>query len=64
MKKNVGKIDSLVRIIIAAALVYSAYTTGIIVLYVLAGIMAVTAVIGWCPLYTLFKINTCKVGEK
>ena len=32
-----------------------------VLLYVLAGVMAATSVVGSCPLYTLFGIRTCPV---
>jgi len=31
------------------------------VLYALAGVMLVTAVVGTCPLYMLFGLRTCPV---
>lgn len=67
MKKNVGKVDQIVRYVLAALFV----VVGIlllnsilwlsIVLFVLAAISAVTAAIGFCGLYSLLGINTCKV---
>jgi hypothetical protein len=32
-----------------------------IVLYVLAGILLLTGVVGFCPLYAVLHINTCAV---
>ena len=32
-----------------------------IVLFVVAAVMLVTAAVGFCPLYRLFGISTCKV---
>jgi len=32
-----------------------------VVLYALAGVMLVTAVVGTCPLYMLFGLRTCPV---
>ncbi len=64
MKTNVGMFDRLVRLVIAAAAFwlfftgerpdweYAALTVGII--------MALTAVMGFCPLYRLVGVNTCK----
>ncbi|AZA14221.1 DUF2892 domain-containing protein [Corynebacterium choanae] len=66
MKRNESTIDRLGRAIVAVAAVVGAMaTTGVwsIVLWVVAAIMAVTAVAGFCPLYTLFRINTCKVSK-
>ena len=65
MKKNVGKIDKVVRIGIAViiALLYKAnYISGTtaIVLLSLAGIFILTSLISFCPLYLTFGISTCK----
>lgn len=65
MKKNIGSTDKIVRIVLAIAIGYFAYSThfenkGIqSVLYIIAAIMLITPILGRCPLYTLFKINTC-----
>ncbi|MBK6835545.1 MAG: DUF2892 domain-containing protein [Bacteroidetes bacterium] len=64
MKKNMGNIDKIVRILIAAV-VAVLYFTGIvtgtlgIVLLVLAGVFVLTSLISFCPLYTIFGMNTC-----
>ncbi len=69
MKKNMGSYDKLIRLIVAIALIVLYYkevltgTLGIIAL-VLALVLTVTSLIGFCPLYTLFGINTCKKEEK
>jgi hypothetical protein len=65
MKKNMGAIDKLVRIIIAIAMAsfYSANLisgTLAIVLLVLAGIFILTSFISFCPLYLIFGISTRK----
>lgn len=65
MKKNMGKVDIIVRI--ALAIVFSIlYFTGIVsgtigvLLLVFGGIFLVTSVLNFCPLYIIFGINTCK----
>lgn len=68
MKKNMGSADKIIRIIIAAIIGYLYYNGTIsgtlgTVLLILAIIFAVTSFIGFCPLYSPFKINTCKVKE-
>ncbi|NUM50120.1 MAG: DUF2892 domain-containing protein [Flavobacteriales bacterium] len=65
MKKNMGTADKIIRILIAiiiTALYITSTISGIlaIVLLILSGIFIATSFIGFCPLYTLFKINTCK----
>ncbi|WP_314930249.1 DUF2892 domain-containing protein [Corynebacterium argentoratense] len=63
MKKNENNTDRIVRGVVAVAgAIGAVLTSGVlsIILWVVAAIMAVTAVAGFCPLYTLFGINTCK----
>lgn len=65
MKKNVGSADRIIRIVLAvlfAVLYFTGTVTGTIglVLVVLGGIFLLTALIGWCPLYTSFGISTCR----
>jgi hypothetical protein len=64
MKKNMGSIDRIVRVVIAIviSLLYFTHTiTGTvgIVLMVLAGIFVLTSVISFCPLYAPFGLKTC-----
>ena len=65
MKKNMGSMDRLIRVIIAI-LLGSLYFTNVItgalgiVLISLSIIFVLTSLIGFCPLYTLFGIKTCK----
>ncbi|MHA7831964.1 MAG: YgaP family membrane protein [Flagellimonas sp.] len=66
MKKNMGGADRTIRIILAlgvGALYYFNVITGtlVYVLLALAVIFVLTSFISFCPLYTLFGINTCKV---
>ncbi len=66
MKKNVGNIDKIIRIIIAVVAAYFAYTTVSpwnYVLYAVAGIMVFTTFLGSCPIYSVFGCSTCKVEE-
>jgi len=65
MKKNMGTIDKIVRIVLAlvvAVLYFTNVITGVlgIVLLVLAGIFVLTSLISFCPLYLPFGISTCK----
>ena len=65
MKKNVGSIDKVVRILIAivlAVLYFTNVVTGTlgIIFLVLAAIMLLTSLISFCPLYSPFGINTFK----
>jgi hypothetical protein len=64
MKKNMGNIDKIIRVLLAAV-VAVLYFTGIvtgklgIVLLVLAGVFVLTSLISFCPLYAPLGINTC-----
>lgn len=64
MKKNMGTIDRVVRIVIAlvfAALYFTGTVTGTlgIVLLVLGGVFIATSLVSFCPLYTIFGLSTC-----
>jgi hypothetical protein len=68
MKQNVGATDKIIRILLAivfAALYFTNVVTGTfgIVLLVLAVVFAATALVGFCPLYALFGLNTCPVKK-
>jgi hypothetical protein len=56
MKKNMGTIDRVLRILLAIV-VAVLYMTGAIT-SVLAVIFLLTGLIGFCPLYVPFKIST------
>ena len=62
MKINVGKTDKIIRIILGLVIII----LGIVFKcwWGLIGIIPlVTAFMGWCPLYRIFKISTCKAEE-
>jgi len=59
MKRNVGKIDRIVRIVIGAGMIAAGVffeswwgAIGIVPI--------ITAAIGWCPAYLPLGISTCK----
>ena len=64
MKKNMGNVDRIIRLLIAggiAGLYFTNVISGIlgIVLLALAGVFVLTSLISFCPLYTLVGLNTC-----
>ncbi|MCB0738952.1 MAG: DUF2892 domain-containing protein [Bacteroidetes bacterium] len=66
MKKNVGNLDKVVRVAIAAVvsgLYFADVVTGTlgIILMVLAGIFLVTSLVSFCPIYAIVGLSTCKV---
>jgi len=63
MKKNMGTIDRIIRILLAVVVVILYMTgsiTGVaaIILGILAFVFIVTSMIGFCPLYVPLKIST------
>jgi hypothetical protein len=68
MKKNVGKADKIVRIVLAVvlgalfAMDILTGTVGIIAL-VAAAMLLITGFVNFCGVYTLFGINTCKIKD-
>ena len=66
MKKNMGSADRIIRLLVVAALV-ALYATGTItglwgtIALVASGIFTITSVIGFCPIYALIGVKTCKV---
>lgn len=69
MKKNMGSIDKIIRLIIAIVIGVLYFTEVIsgtlgIVLLVFAGIFVLTSFVSFCPLYAPFGINTCAVKDR
>jgi hypothetical protein len=63
MKKNVGTIDKVIRIVFAIAVITLFLTNVIsgvlgIVLLALSAILVVTSMIGVCPLYIVMGLNS------
>lgn len=63
MKKNMGLADRSIRLIVAVLLgfiYFSGWLTGglQIALVIITSVLALTAVVGICPLYTLLGVNT------
>lgn len=69
MKKNIGTIDKTIRILLAVvviALYFTHVISGVlaIVLLIISGILILTSLISFCPLYFPFGINTTKKKDK
>jgi hypothetical protein len=65
MKKNMGSVDKLLRVLIAvviAVLYFADQITGTaaIIFGILAVIFLLTSAIGFCPLYLPLKLSTIK----
>jgi len=65
MKQNVGTVDRVIRVIIGLAVLSLIFILdgGIRFIGLLGLIPLVTGILGWCPLYVLFKISTKKKTE-
>jgi hypothetical protein len=69
MKKNMGLIDKTIRIVIAAIIAILWFTGTIpgtlgTVLLVIAVLFVLTSLIGFCPAYIPFGLNTGKKEKK
>ena len=63
MKKNIGSIDKILRVLIA--IIFIAY--GVInqsLLGLIGLIPLLTASLGICPLYSIIGISTCSIDKK
>jgi len=63
MKCNVGKTDRVIRILAALVIL----GTGVLFRQwwgILGFIPLLTAVMAWCPLYTLAGVSTCRTDER
>jgi len=66
--KNESSLDRIIRVILAAVIAVLYFTgvlsgTWAIVLGILAVILLITGLIGFCPLYKLLGISTLKKSE-
>lgn len=59
MTRNVGTVDRVIRLVAGLAIL-SLVFVGPRTLWGLVGLVPLlTAVVGWCPPYAIFGINTC-----
>jgi hypothetical protein len=68
MIKNIGTVDKVLRILLAvivAVLIITKVLTGAaaIILAIVAGMFLITSLLGFCGLYSLIGINTCKTRK-
>ena len=63
MKTNVGGIDKIIRILAGVALIAWALMGGPVWAWI--GVVPLaTGLLGWCPAYTLFGMNSCSLSKK
>jgi hypothetical protein len=65
MKKNMGTVDKVIRVLVAVIIVVLYFThvvsgTLAVILLILAGVFVVTSLLGFCPLYLPFGLSTRK----
>jgi hypothetical protein len=68
MKKNMGTVDKVIRILVAVIILVLYFThvvsgTLAVILLILAGVFIVTSLLGFCPLYLPFGLSTRKKEE-
>jgi hypothetical protein len=68
MKKNMGTIDKVIRILVAIVIAVLYFTNIIsgtlaIIFLVLAGVFILTSFMSFCPLYLPFGLSTRKKAE-
>jgi hypothetical protein len=64
MTHNTGNADRIARVVLAIVFAVAGIAVGGtlgIVFFVLAALMRVPGAVGFCPLYRLVGVNTCKV---
>lgn len=69
MKKNMGRVDTWIRILIALVIIVLFYLNKLsspwdIILLIVGIVMLLTSLLGYCPIYTPLKIDTRKKEEK
>ncbi|PQJ31470.1 hypothetical protein BST92_05820 [Nonlabens arenilitoris] len=68
MKKNIGNIDRIVRVlfaVIVSILFFTNVITGTlgIILLIVGGVLLATSFMNFCPLYAVLGINSCPVKK-
>ena len=63
-KKNVGKIDRVIRVVVGIILVGNVFYALQHPIGWLGVILIVTGIVGTCPLYSIIGINTRPLSEK
>jgi hypothetical protein len=68
MKKNMGTVDKVIRVLVAVIILVLYFThvvsgTLAVILLIIAGVFIVTSLLGFCPLYLPFGLSTRKKEE-
>ena len=63
MKENEGKLDRIMRVVFGVIFVFAGFLYFAPpvsqILMVIGGILVLTGMIGYCPLYSILKVDTC-----
>lgn len=65
MTQNIGGIEKAIRIVLGVALLGWGFVLSDPMNYwgAIGIVPLVTALIGWCPAWSIFGVNTCKSGD-
>lgn len=63
MQKNVHKVERVIRVVVGAGLVSLAFVGPASPWFFIGLVPIATGLLGWCPPYAIFGINTCKLGK-
>ncbi|MBI2840565.1 MAG: DUF2892 domain-containing protein [Acidobacteria bacterium] len=64
MKKNIGTVERVIRVIVGIGVLSVAFV-GKGTPWTYLGILPLlTGVVGWCPPYAVFGISTCKASDQ
>lgn len=73
MRANVGSVDRIVRTVLGLTLIAAAFIPALPLAAspvlqwgaaLVGAVLIVTALVSFCPLYTLFGLSTCKVSSR
>lgn len=69
MKRNIGGIDRVLRVLLGLGAIAGAFVVGVgaaigIVLLVIAAVLLLTALVSFCPIYALLGIDSCSIGHR
>lgn len=63
MLSNIGKADRLIRIALAFVVVFTSIFIGRL-WAILGMVILLTAIVGWCPIYAVFRMSTTTEHEE
>lgn len=64
MKKNEGKLDRSLRVVVGLILITLAATNTVGIWAYIGVVPVLTGAFGFCPIYSLLGINTCALSKQ